>query len=294
MGKYTNPCTVWAIHFDGVLHDGTFPDIGMPNEEMLRFFIERQRSGDKIILMARNINLYSEDIIKWSNAHNLSYDAVNENIPELAHMSFTICADVFVDKTINQTAVKLMGFTDKLIKELLPAPELVNNPHHVSGAKMKLWKLSDVEAAMQSSAFQDALDKREKRRKSAEKGVATKKANLEADADKFLGRIRIQRIDMNQLRERTLQAKRRWCELHDDYSDVCASDEATVIRWMVNYVRHEMTLYDNQLYQMKGKTGIHEIHDKIHDLILDKIAITYPELADECISQKNNSKRGMI
>lgn len=290
MGKYINSCTIWAVRFDNVLHDGTFPDIGIANEEMLRFFIERQRSGDKIILMAQNIDLYSEDVIKWSNEHNLFYDAVNKNIPELAHISFTICADAFVNETINQTAVKSMGFTDKLIRELLPAPELVNNPHHISGAKMKLWKLSDVEAAMRSPAFQDALDKKEKRRKSAEKGVATKRANLEADTVRFLGCIHIQRIDMNQLRERTLQAKRRWCELHDDYSDIYANDEAAVMRWMVNYVRHEMTLYDDQLYQMKGKTGIHEMHDKMHDLILDKIAETYPELADECMSQKIGRK----
>lgn len=293
MGKYLKSCTIWAVNFDEVLHNEVFPHIGTSNDDIIKFLIEKQKSGDKIILIAYHIDQYEEDVIKWSNDHNLFYDAVNENIQEIelsdrnfGYGQFGICADAFIAKNLTQTTVKIMGFTDKLIKELLPDPELVDNPHYLSGAKMKLWRLSDVEIAMKNSMFQDVLMKKEKRKKSAAKAVITRKAKLESDADEFIKHICIKRIDIDLLRKRTIKAKQNWCFAHDDYSDIYPDNENTVMRWMVNYIRHEMTHYDEQLYRMKGKTGVHEMHDKIHDLILDKIAIIYPELAEECVAQK--------
>ena len=185
-----------------------------------------------------------------------------------------------------------MGFTDKLIAELLPEPQLVNNPYYRKAAKMKLWKLSDVENAMNNPAFQESLKKRKKYKEAAEKGVVTKKAHLKDETDKFLESIKIEHLDIGLIREYALKEKQNW---YDDkfcmrsniyYQTTDGADENTVTRWMVNYIRHRMTSYDEQLYHMKDRAGKNDMYCEIHDHILDKIATIYPELAEECERQK--------
>lgn len=196
------------------------------------------------------------------------------------------------DQAITQTAVKSLGFTDKLIRELLPEPKLVTNPYYKSAAEMKLWRISDVEEAMKNPIFQESLKKREKHKASAEKAVATKKAKLKEKTDRFLESIHIEHMDIGALRKAAIEAKQGWYNykfsMHCNGLPQSAydADEGTVIRWMVNFVRHEMTSYDAQLYHMKGKVGIHDMYHEIHDVILDKIAVVYPELAQECERQK--------
>ena len=201
------------------------------------------------------------------------------------------------NQAITQTAVKSLGFTDKLIKELLPEPKLVTNPHYKSAAPMKLWEISDVEEAMKNPVFQESLKKREKYKASAEKAVATKKAKLKEKTDRFLESIQIEQMDLDVLRKAAIEAKQGWYNykfsIHCDGEPQSAydADEGTVIRWMVNYVRHEMTSYDAQLYHMKGKVGIHDMYGEIHDVILDKIAGIYPELSQECERQKCSTRQ---
>lgn len=57
--------------------------------------------------------------------------------------------------TLNQKELFELGFTRKLIKTLLPAPQLVENPFFKNGAPMKLWCKSDVDVAMESDEFLD-------------------------------------------------------------------------------------------------------------------------------------------
>ena len=197
------------------------------------------------------------------------------------------------EQTFTKTEVKSLGFSEKLIKMLLPEPELRTNPHYRSAAYMQLWKRSDVEKAMKNPIFQEWLKKREKRQAAAEKAVATKMAKLKAATDKFIESIKIEKVDIDVLRTATIEAKQDWyyeqSYLRGEWyvKDAYSADEATVTRWMVNFVRHEMTSYDEQLYYMKGKVGIREMYRDIHDFILDKIAVVYPELAQECKRQKS-------
>ena len=92
---------------------------------------------------------------------------------------------------ITLSTVKSMGFTDKLVKELLPAPELKANPHYTSGPKMKLWDLDTVKAAMDTEQFQKTSAAREKRKAAAQKAVATKTQKLQKQMEKFLATVKI-------------------------------------------------------------------------------------------------------
>ena len=106
-----------------------------------------------------------------------------------------------------------------------------------------------------------------------------------------VAKITIQIIPFEELIEKTLDAKQEWYDtryelLYDDYKkEARYADEETVNRWAVNYIRHEMTTYDNELWQIAKKTGNKEAYLRLFELILCKIAEAYPELKEECVSQ---------
>lgn len=187
-------------------------------------------------------------------------------------------------KRISQSTILSMGWTKSMIDKLLPDPELVPNPNYRSGPKMRLWYEADVLAAMDTDEYREAAAKSAKRRQASQKAVETKRANAEAELAEIAKTIRVRRVPMSQLRGDTLAAKQMWYDFNarDEYRDAYSADDATVRRWMVNYIRHDLTDYDADLYSIKGKVGREELYHKLKATVLRKIAIVYPELADEC------------
>ena len=187
---------------------------------------------------------------------------------------------------ITLSTVKSYGFTDKLIRELLPEPELVVNPHYSSGPKMKLWDVNVVESAMKTEIFMAEMERRNKRRESAKKAVQTKTSKLKLQVNEFVKSVRISRIPLERLRLAAIVDKQKWY----DSNGICDkfaedADDATVKRWMVNYIRHNMVEYDREIYDMKGKTGKSLLYFELHNGVLHKISEVYPELEDECLRQ---------
>lgn len=187
--------------------------------------------------------------------------------------------------------VKQMGFSDKLISLLLPEPELVDNPYYKSAAPMKLWNKKNVEEAMKRDEYINYQEKRKKRKTAAEKAVQTKKTNLLSAIQEESDKIMIKIIPFDTLKSKAIQAKQEWYNQHyDPLSDefrksAYNADEDTINRWSVNYLRHRMTSYDEQLFKMARKTGNREAYMLLFELILNKIGKAYPELNDECMRQ---------
>lgn len=187
---------------------------------------------------------------------------------------------------ITLSTVKSYGFTDKLIRELLPEPELVINPHYRSGPKMKLWDVTVVESAMKTEAFLAAMEKRNDRRESAKKAVRTKTSKLQLQVDEFIESVRIPRIPLDSLRLAAILDKQKWYDFNGIYDKFAEdADDATVKRWMVNYIRHNMVEYDHEIDDMKGKTGKSSLYFELHNGVLHRISEVYPELEDECLRQ---------
>ena len=75
-------------------------------------------------------------------------------------------------------------------------------------------------------------------------------------------------------------------------------DNAFLSRIMVNYIRHNLTSYEDLLEELRGKEGKYEAYTKLKNKILEKIAEVYPELKEECNRQmvikrdNKNGKRG--
>ena len=188
------------------------------------------------------------------------------------------------EKMVSQSTVLELGFTKSMISTLLPEPTLKRNPHYASAPAMKLWKESDVRAVMETEAFRQALDKSLRRKKSAEKAVATKRENAEAILDELISSLVVVRLDLPELKKRTLAAKQDWYNLHDGES-ISNPDAETVERWMVNFIRHRLCRYDSGLMGIWGKVGKQELYQRLKVETLKKISITYPELSDECNRQ---------
>lgn len=62
-------------------------------------------------------------------------------------------------------------------------------------------------------------------------------------------------------------------------------NDDTLNRWCVNYIRHQLTTYDNELYNLIGKIGRDDAYENFKKAVLEKIAEKYPKYADECKRQ---------
>ena len=192
------------------------------------------------------------------------------------------------------------GWTKSLINNFLPEPTLKKNPHYSSAAPMKVGEEDTVKDVMKTPEFQAAMQKATKRKEAANTAVSTKITNMHDNIECFITSISISILPDDELRKRTLQEKQNWYNRHphynnydDEYSDldepiykdVHEADEDTLIRWIVNYIRHNLVDYDNFLYKISGKVGSIGVYPEIKTAVLEKIAVAYPQYKEECERQ---------
>lgn len=73
---------IYAIDFDGTLCENKWPEIGVPNTQLIEFLKAEQEKGNKLILWTCRVDEKLSDAIRWSAEQGLIFDAVNENLPE--------------------------------------------------------------------------------------------------------------------------------------------------------------------------------------------------------------------
>lgn len=71
-----------AVDFDGTLCENKWPEIGMPNEELIEYLKKRQTNGEKLILWTSRNEEQTQDAVEWCKKYGLIFDAVNDNLPE--------------------------------------------------------------------------------------------------------------------------------------------------------------------------------------------------------------------
>ena len=187
-----------------------------------------------------------------------------------------------MEKGYTKTALRELGFSDKLIKELLPEPRLVRNPVYRSSSPMQIWEKEDVEKAVNTERFREWLVGREKRRKAAADAAETKRDKFLKELELRIGEIEIPVLSKKDLYRESLESKRAWEYAHgnfDFYGE--AADEATRNRWAVNYIRHELTDYERVLYEIKGCVGVGEAYEKYKASVTERIYEIYPFLKTE-------------
>jgi hydroxymethylpyrimidine pyrophosphatase-like HAD family hydrolase len=100
---------IYAIDFDGVLADNAWPGIGPPKQPVIDYCKRLKQDGHKLILWTCREGDKLREAVAWCAEHGLTFDAVNENLPEQNELygndSRKIGADVYIDdKALKEVA----------------------------------------------------------------------------------------------------------------------------------------------------------------------------------------------
>jgi hypothetical protein len=187
---------------------------------------------------------------------------------------------------LGRSGLRGRGWTEALIDRFLPVPDrLAPNPHYRSAAPMKLYLKARVEAIEATDAFRAARARTAPRQAAARKAVQTKRA----DTERF---VRGLEIDVPRLSaaELTTRACRHYNDLkswRDDWEPASPGSTPEFLdRISVNYLRHQLTPYEEHLEQTFGKVGAAPAYAKIKAKVLAAIAAAYPWLAAEARRQR--------
>ena len=92
---------IYAIDFDGTLCINEYPNIGQPIYKTIIFCKERKADGHKLILWTCRSGKYLDEAVAWCKVQGLTFDAVNENLPEMIELFDNDCRKVFADRYID-------------------------------------------------------------------------------------------------------------------------------------------------------------------------------------------------
>lgn len=90
-----------AVDFDGTLCENKWPEIGMPNDELIEYLKKRQANGEKLILWTSRNEEQTKDAVEWCKEHGLVFDAVNDNLPEIVEAFGGNCRKIFANEYID-------------------------------------------------------------------------------------------------------------------------------------------------------------------------------------------------
>ena len=186
----------------------------------------------------------------------------------------------FITKT---DLISKRKWTDALLKKYMSEPDLIkNNPHYGRASKMKLYKISRVESIEKNEHFLIDFQKTILRRKSSAKMVETKKDNLLIEISELP--ISVEFIPRNELVPLVIDDYNDR-NYYKDYLTLRDLDQSTLERLTVNYIRHQLTSYDQCLGLIFSKVGKKEGYRLLIERIYNCISESYPELTRECTLQ---------
>ena len=186
----------------------------------------------------------------------------------------------FITKT---DLISKRKWTDALLKKYMSEPDLIkNNPHYGRASEMKLYKISRVESIEKNEHFLIDFQKTILRRKSSAKMVETKKDNLLIEI--FELPISVEFIPRNELVPLVIDDYNDR-NYYKDYLTLRDLDQSTLERLTVNYIRHQLTSYDQCLGLIFSKVGKKEGYRLLRERIYNCISESYPELTRECTLQ---------
>lgn len=79
--KYRLPKII-AVDFDGCLFENAYPRIGKPYKDVIQAAKNEQMLGARLILWTCRVDGFLEAAIQACKDEGLTFDAVNDNVPE--------------------------------------------------------------------------------------------------------------------------------------------------------------------------------------------------------------------
>lgn len=185
---------------------------------------------------------------------------------------------------ITKSHVIERGWTERLIKKFLGEPDATRpNPMYKCASPMKLYDKKRVQRIERRKSFKEEMESTTKRKDSAQKAVSTKIEKALSYANTV--EIEIPVMNYNDVINQACRSYNDWhserCARNGEffeYADPRTSDSDFLKRITINYLRHECSDYEQQLYSIYGKTGVQEAHDILQKRINDEIKRIYPQL----------------
>ena len=175
------------------------------------------------------------------------------------------------------------GWTRTILKKLDFQPDFVKN-HYLYGksCKVKLFSLKRIEAKEKTSEFIENKYDVQKKKDRARRAVQTKIRNI-------LQKITTLPINVKRVEKVTLLALKSYNDWNEQrmasYVTLAEASEAFLARISVNYIRHNLTKYEENIEKICGKTGKVLAYDLERYIVLSEIARVYPEFTEECQRQ---------
>lgn len=92
---------IYAVDFDGTLNLGKYPVLGQPNLELFNYLIDRQQTGDMIILWTCREGDLLKSAVKYCKNYGIAFDAINDNVQEnkdrWGNNTRKVFADYYID-----------------------------------------------------------------------------------------------------------------------------------------------------------------------------------------------------
>jgi hydroxymethylpyrimidine pyrophosphatase-like HAD family hydrolase len=90
-----------AVDFDGTLCYSNWPLLGEPNIPLINYLKNQRKEGNKLILWTCRAGNELTDAVDWCHKQGLTFDAINDNLPEVVELygnnSRKITCDYYID-----------------------------------------------------------------------------------------------------------------------------------------------------------------------------------------------------
>lgn len=90
-----------AVDFDGTLCYSNWPELGEPNMWLIDYLLKEKAAGNKLILWTCRVGKALSDATEWCHEQGLTFDAINDNLPEIVELygsnSRKITCDLYID-----------------------------------------------------------------------------------------------------------------------------------------------------------------------------------------------------
>ena len=188
---------------------------------------------------------------------------------------------------------KERGWTEGAAIKFLGKPDKLGSNPYSSKTPSHLYLLSRVEKTERTTQFKEWRAKSETPRNAARKAANTRKEKTLRKVRSRLGEIQLhpkaRGLSKKRLRKLAVasyedhEMERNW----DELPRLVDKDAPTsfIHRIEVNFLRHEATLYDEELEEYAGSTGVREAVDMVRERVYEVIAEEYPYLKKECERQ---------
>jgi len=198
-------------------------------------------------------------------------------------------------KFITKTDLKARGWTEKAIEDFLDEPDIVKE-HSTYHRMISLYLEKRVISIEKSEEFKTWIEKlknrREKLKASGLERAKKKREELYSKVDSI--KISIPRFKkINNLIEKAIKNYNdfqfeRGVEFGYENTNYATinMDKEFLDRITVNYIRHNLTEYDDHIDDLFGKTGKDQAYSLLKDKILIEIEKVYPEFEKECKKQR--------